>query len=293
MPLIDVHTHLYPEEVWRNPRQWGEDHDEQHWSNCVAPLNAISIQGWADLDTLIRDMDIAEIEKVVLLGWYWENQETCEEQNRWYAQAIREHPDRLIAFAAINATSGQAATDSIDRAVELGFRGLGECLPQVQGHTLRDECWLKVVEKATAANLLINLHVTEPIGHDYPGKVETPLEDYVWLAEMFPDTTFILAHWGGLLPFYELNPSVRHKMANVFYDTAASPLIYSKKVFRTVLDIIGPDRILYGSDYPLRLYPAEVTDPDFTTFLKEIRSANMTPDEEDALLYNNARRLFG
>jgi len=293
MPLIDVHTHLYPEEVWRNPRQWGEDHDEQHWSNCVAPLNAISIQGWADLDTLIRDMDIAEIEKVVLLGWYWENQETCEEQNRWYAQAIREHPDRLIAFAAINATSGQAATDSIDRAVELGFRGLGECLPQVQGHTLRDECWLKVVEKATAANLLINLHVTEPIGHDYPGKVETPLEDYVWLAEMFPDTTFILAHWGGLLPLYELNPSVRHKMANVFYDTAASPLIYSKKVFRTVLDIIGPDRILYGSDYPLRLYPAEVTDPDFTTFLKEIRSANMTPDEEDALLYNNARRLFG
>jgi predicted TIM-barrel fold metal-dependent hydrolase len=293
MPLIDVHTHLYPKEVWRNPRQWGEDHDEQHWSNCVAPLNAISIQGWADLDTLIRDMDIAEIEKVVLLGWYWENQETCEEQNRWYAQAIREHPDRLIAFAAINATSGQAATDSIDRAVELGFRGLGECLPQVQGHTLRDECWLKVVEKATAANLLINLHVTEPIGHDYPGKVETPLEDYVWLAGMFPDTTFILAHWGGLLPLYELNPSVRHKMANVFYDTAASPLIYSKKVFRTVLDIIGPDRILYGSDYPLRLYPAEVTDPDFTTFLKEIRSANMTPDEEDALLYNNARRLFG
>jgi hypothetical protein len=82
-------------------------------------------------------------------------------------------------------------------------------------------------------------------------------------------------------------------MANVFYDTAASPLIYSKKVFRTVLDIIGPDRILYGSDYPLRLYPSEVAEPDFTTFLKEIRSANMTPDEEDALLYNNARRLFG
>jgi predicted TIM-barrel fold metal-dependent hydrolase len=293
MPLIDVHTHLYPKEVWRDPRQWGEDHGEQHWSNCVAPLNAITIQGWADLDTLIRDMDIAEIEKVVLLGWYWENQQTCEEQNRWYAQAIREHPDRLIAFAAINATSGQAATDSIDKAVELGFRGLGECLPQVQGHTLRDECWLKVVEKATEADLLINLHVTEPIGHDYAGKVETPLEDYVWLAETFPDTTFILAHWGGLLPLYELNPSVRHKMANVFYDTAASPLIYNKKVFRTVLDVIGPDRILYGSDYPLRLYPAEMAEPNFTTFLKEIRSANMTPDEEDALLYNNARRLFG
>ncbi len=292
MPSFDVHTHLYVEEVALNPRQWGGHRSETHWCNCVAPTDRKSIQGWPSLNTLLLDMDEAEVEKVVLLGWYWENQETCEEQNKWYARWTREHPDRILAFATLNATSGQRALDTVEWAVDHGFRGLGEFLPQVQGHTLRDENWLKVVKKATDANLPINLHVTEPAGHDYPGKVETPLGDYVWLAEEFPETRFILAHWGGLLPLYELNSSVHGKMKNVFYDTAASPLLYDSRIFRNVLDAIGPDRILYGSDYPLILYPGSNKVPDFHTFLEEIRSAGLTQAEESAILEDNARRLF-
>ena len=123
--------------------------------------------------------------------------------------------------------------------------------------------------------------------------MDTPLADYVWLARQYPEAILILAHWGGLLPFYELNPGVHKQMSNVYYDTAASPLLYEKKIFRNVLDAIGPERILYGSDYPLRLYPGKLQQPDFQTFLHEIHSANLTPEEEEAILYGNARKLFG
>ncbi len=293
MPVIDVHTHLYPDEPRRDPRGWGEPRGEAHWCNCVAPTDMPSIQGWATVDTLLRDMDAAGVEKVILLGWYWENPQTCEEQNQWYARWMREHPDRIGAFAALNATAPDAAPDAIDRAADNGFLGIGECLPQVQGHTLRERCWTQVVEACIERDLPINLHVTEPAGHDYPGKVQTPLEDYVWLAGEYPQAKLILAHWGGLLPLFEMNPTVRRKMANVLYDTAASPLLYDKAVFRTVLDAIGPERILYGSDYPLRLYPGRLKEPDFHTFLDEIRSAGLSQDELDAVLHGNARKLLG
>src|SRR5690606_37654389 len=98
-----------------------------------------------------------------------------------------------------------------------------------------------------------NLHVTDPLLR-VAGALPTPLEDYVQLAADHPDATFILAHWGGGLPFFELNPRVRRKLGNVFYDTAASPLLYDPAIFRHVCDVVGPERTLFGTDYPLRLH---------------------------------------
>ena len=292
MPIIDAHTHYYPAEVFNSPREWALSRGETHWADCVAPANAPSIQGWADIETFLRDMDAADIEKAVLLGWYWQNPATCDEQNRWYTEAARQHPDRFLAFASINATYTGPAIDTIRAARENGFCGIGEIHPQVQGHTLRDDCWQKVMEAAIETNLPINLHVTEPVGRDYPTKTETPLEDYVWLAGQYPEAQLILAHWGGLLPFYEQNPAVAKQLANVYYDTAASPLLYDKSIFRRVLDTIGPGRLLYGSDYPLRLYPRTQKSADFLPFLQEIASANLTQAETEALLHRNTDHIL-
>lgn len=292
MPILDAHTHYYPAEVFQNPREWALARGETHWADCVAPVGSASIQGWADLDTFLRDMDAAGIEKAVLLGWYWENPETCEENNRWLAEVAKQNPGRFLAFASINATETRTSLDTIRTARDNGFCGIGEIHPQVQGHTLRDGCWQEVMEAAIAENLPINLHVTEPVGREYATKVNTPLEDYVWLAGQYPEAKLIFAHWGGLLPFYEQNPVVAKQLTNVHYDTAASPLLYEKPIFRRVLDSIGPDRLLYGSDYPLRLYPRTQKGADFRPFLQEITTANITPVEAEALLYNNADKLL-
>jgi predicted TIM-barrel fold metal-dependent hydrolase len=111
------------------------------------------------------------------------------------------------------------------------------------------------------------LHVSEPVGHVYPGKSTTPLEDYYWLATEYPELKLILAHWGGLLPFYELMnelmKGVRKQLKNVYYDTAATPLLYRQEMYRAVVSVVGPKKILYGSDYPLLIYPSQEKEPSF------------------------------
>ena len=292
MSIIDAHTHYYPASVFSDPRTWAMKRGEQHWADCVAPLEGKSIQGWADIDRMLRDMDAAGIEKAILQGWYWQNPETCVEQNNWYQLAVRQHPDRLLAFASLNATDEKLASETIASARAKGFCGIGEIHPQVQGHTLRAPCWQKVMESAILKNLPINLHVTEPVGRDYPTKVDTPLEDYLWLAKKYPKAKLIYAHWGGLLPFYEQNPAVKTLLSNVYYDTAASPLLYENTIFNRVIDTIGAERILFGSDYPLRLYPRRKKEADFSSFLSEIEELELNPTDKLAILTKNTSILL-
>jgi uncharacterized protein len=97
----------------------------------------------------------------------------------------------------------------------------------------------------------VMLHATEPIGHLYPGKGEaTPERIHAWLSA-FPAQPIVLAHWGGGLPFYELMPEVRAVTHQVVYDSAATSYLYNSAVFPTVVSIVGADRVLFATDYPI------------------------------------------
>jgi uncharacterized protein len=289
--IIDCHIHMYPPEVFANPIAWGVARGEPWWTESVAPAKRATIQGWADIPRLIADMDRAGIERCVMLGWYWEQQSTCNEQNGWFIEWVRERPDRLSAFAAVQPAAGQEALDALQRTLDVGLCGVGEILPQAQGFMFDDPYWEQVVGIAIERNLPINLHVTDPLTVSDAATIPTPLPSYLRLAQRFPDAKFIFAHWGGGIPFYELNPRVRPCLKNVWYDTAASPLLYDARVFRQVVDLIGADRILFGSDYPLLLYPRKIREPAFERFLEEIAGAGLTAEEKEKILGANFRRL--
>jgi predicted TIM-barrel fold metal-dependent hydrolase len=290
--IIDCHIHMYPPEVFANPIAWGRARREMWWTESVAPAKRATIQGWADIPRLLTDMDRAGIERCVMLGWYWENQSTCDEQNGWFIDWVREHPDRLSAFATVQPRAGQLAIDALQRALDSGLCGIGEILPQAQGFPFDDPYWQKVVGIAVERNLPVNLHVTDPLTISDAVTKPTPLPDYLRLAQRFPTAKFIFAHWGGGIPFYELNPRVRAYLKNVFYDTAASPLLYDASIFRQVVGLVGADRILFGSDYPLLLYPRKEREPAFDRFLGEIAAAGLNADEKEKILGANFRRLI-
>jgi len=293
MRIIDCHVHFFPEEVSADPRKWGTEHREPWWITCVAPLGRRSIQGWATPAVLLRDMDRAGVEKCVLLGWYWENQATCDLQNRWLIDSVQAHPDRLLGFAAVQPRAKQLAADSLKRALDGGLCGIGELFPQAQGYAFRDPYFERIIEIAIDRNAPINLHVTDPLIVTTMASKATPLEGFVRLAKRFPAAKLILAHWGGGLPFYELNRQLRAILQNVSYDCAASPLLYSNRIFRQVIDLIGADRVLYGSDYPLLVYPREQKAPEFKRFLNEIVSVDLTAEEQEKVLGENLLRLIG
>lgn len=295
MPVIDAHIHAYPPEIAADPVGWGTAKGERWWTRCVAPPGRRALQGWATIDQLLRDMDTAGVDQVVMLGWYWEKQAICELQNAWFVDWHRAHPDRFQAFAAVNPAAGATARDALERALDAGLCGVGELLPQVQGGALADENWSAVFALAAARGVPVNLHVTDPLafGPDSTAKA-TPLDSYLAMIKAHQATTFILAHWGGGLPFYELNPRLRPFFQNVYYDSAATALLYDPAVFRRVADIVGPERMLWGTDYPLLTHPRIERSPTFRHALDDVRgpAAALSAAELDLILGGNAARLL-
>ncbi|GAB4526397.1 MAG: amidohydrolase family protein [Anaerolineae bacterium] len=291
--IIDAHIHMYPPQVYKDPVGWAQQVDEPYWASLVRDRpHRPSIQGWATIERLLADMDCAGIDRVVMQGMYWRHPETCVAQNNWYIKWCRQHPDRLMGFAVVQPKAGDRALDEVRRAVDAGLRGLGEMLPCAQGYSMRDPDFLRVVELLIRLDVPLCLHVSEPVGRVYPGKSTTPLQDYYWLATRYPELKLILAHWGGLLPFYELMKGVRKQMRNVYYDTAASPLLYRPDVYRAVVNVVGAEKILYGSDYPLLIYPSQEKEPGFTRLLGEISKSGLSPDELGLVLGGNVVRLL-
>jgi predicted TIM-barrel fold metal-dependent hydrolase len=127
-------------------------------------------------------------------------------------------------------------------------------------------------------------HASEPVGHIYPGRGAATPDKLLAFAAEFPDLRLVAAHWGGGLPFYELMPEVAEIAQRVVYDTAASTYLYRFQVFRSVLDIVGPERILFASDYPVLKQKRFLERTLATKWRSELELA--------AVLSGNARRVY-
>ena len=147
-----------------------------------------------------------------------------------------------------------------------------------------DEIVPPFVEALRKHQLTLLTHASEPVGHDYPGKgIVTPDMLYPFITR-YPDLTIVCSHWGGGLPFYALMPEVKQAMKNVFFDTAASPFLYSAQIYHQVSQLVGADKILFGSDYPLLTQ---------TRLLQEISAADLPEEAKSLILSGNAQKLLG
>ena len=132
---------------------------------------------------------------------------------------------------------------------------------------------------------LVLIHTNEPVGHVYPGKSPNTLSQIYRLVRRFPDNRLILAHWGGGLLFYALlKKEVRETLRNVYFDTAASPFLYEPAIWETAARIVGVDKILLGTDYPL-LKPSR--------YLREIDASALSKEARKRIKGGNAAALLG
>ena len=292
-PVWDAHVHLFPEEIYNN---WEKYAARDEWFRVLTKKPADGIgteEAWASVPEALACADEAGIYGLAMQGWYWNDTGLMVMHNDYMAEAIKSHPERLVAFASINPTFGEQAIAEIERCAALGFAGIGELGPGGNGYDFNNPAFLAVLECAEHYNLPVCIHCGEPVGHMYPGRDCTSLAPLPDVARQFPKLKLILAHLGGGLPFYAMNPKIGRALDNVYYDTAANPLLYRIHSIKAVMDMVGPDRLLYGSDFPLLLYPSRKREMDFSLFMADIReNAGLSQEQADILLSDNFRNLL-
>jgi predicted TIM-barrel fold metal-dependent hydrolase len=277
--IIDFHTHVFSPQIKKDRNKYIDS------DPGFAILYSKKEAKLATTDELIDSMDKEGIDISVILNIGWTTHELCVETNDYILESVARYPKRLVGFCSVQPNSCDAAIAEIERCAQAGIKGVGEIRPDVQLYDLRDdEVMAPMVEVLKKHKLILLTHTSEPVGHDYPGKgVISPDVLYPFIVR-FPDLTVVCAHWGGGLPFYALMPEVKQAMSKVFFDTAASPYLYSPQVYHQVIQLVGSDKVLFGSDYPL-LAPGRL--------LKELNSLDLSEETRDMILAGNARRLLG
>jgi hypothetical protein len=237
-----------------------------------------------DAAELLLAMDEAGVAQAVVCGWPWADPGLCREHNDYLAEIAAASRGRLAWLGCVAPASPGAAAET-DRCLALGASGIGELNGDAQGFDVAAPDALSgIADMLAGAGLPLLLHASEPVGHRYPGKGTATPDRLLAFLEAQPNLSVVLAHWGGGLPFYELMPEVGALCRNVSYDTAASSYLYGPGVFRAVLEIVGGERVLWGSDHPvLGMGP----------FLRRTeRLAKLRPEEVELVMAGNARRVY-
>jgi uncharacterized protein len=276
--IIDFHTHIFP--PWLKERR-----DEYVKSDpCFSLLYAQPKARIATAEELIASMDEAGIDLSVVLNAGWVSHELCVKTNNYILDSVSRYPKRLVGFCAVQPRAGDAAVAEIERCARAGARGIGELRSDVQGFDLTDKTTMgPVVDAALRHDLILLTHSSEPVGHEYFGKGHITPDILYSFVTAFPELRIVCAHWGGGLPFYALMPEVARALANVFFDTAATVFLYKAEIFEQVSRILGSDRILFGTDYPL-MHQDRV--------IAQALSAQLTEKDKTGILGINARRLL-
>jgi len=276
--IIDAHTHIFgPDVIGKREELCATD-------RCFGLLYGKPKARLCSAEELIHSMDEQEIAISVVHNIGWSSHEMCLRMNDYIMEAVDRHRGRLIGFCAIPPAMEDEALAELERCYAGGMRGAGELRPDLQGIDLCDsESMRTLIDRMIALGMVLSLHVSEPVGHDYPGKgVNTPDRVFRFILQA-KGLKAILCHMGGGLPFYEMMPEVGEALSDVFYDTAAGPFLYKSGVYKAASALCGIETLIFGSDWPLLSQQRVIL---------HIRESGLDNGELDALLGGNARRLF-
>lgn len=274
---IDCHVHLTSPEVIGAVERY-RTLDSYFNLLSSSPKNKFATGAEA-----IAAMDRCGVDRAVVFGFAFKDMGLCRESNDYIMAMVALYPDRFTGLACVNplATGLEA---ELARCRDGGLVGVGELFPEGQGFDLT--CQQEVGKLAGMCSEMqwpLMLHINEPVGHHYPGKTGTTLAQACTFAEQNPCLKIILAHWGGGLWIYELMPELKQALANVYYDTAATPFLYRPEIYLAARAAGVIDKVLLGSDYPL-ISPRR--------YLDGLAAVALPAADEARVRGGNAARLF-
>jgi aminocarboxymuconate-semialdehyde decarboxylase len=217
--------------------------------------------------------------------------------NQILADHAAEHPDRFLALGTVPLQGPAAAAEELRFAVEeLGMVGV-EIATTIDDADLDraglDPFW----EVAEALGCFVLLHPCNPLpGADLAryfldNMVGRPAESTIAIAgllfggvlERFPEVKICMCHGGGFLPFQigrmergyvaasqrtreNISTPPSELARHLYYDT----VLHDPKALRFLVDQVGAERVMMGSDYPF-----EMGDPE------PVKTVESIPDLDD------------
>ncbi len=164
-------------------------------------------------------------------------------------KAAREKEPRIIAFTGIDYTADYDIESALSDDVANGARGL-KLHPIIQKMPLNSEKTFEAVEAFAVYGLPVLFHCGVSSYYLEPEKQareDASLGEIHYARELvaaFPDVTFIAGH-AGLFKYRDVI-----KMLSPYKNVMVDTSVQSPAHVQLLIKAFGPDRVLYGSDWP-------------------------------------------
>lgn len=261
MKVFDIHVHIYPDKI-----------AEKASESIGVFYDGIRMHGDGSLHDCLRQMDEAGVERFAAHSVAL-TPHNVERINTFIMDAHRQHPDRIVPFAAIHPELPDLP-GAVDEMMQQGFKGI-KIHPDMQKFAVDDPCVRPMME-AIAGKLPLLIHCGD-YRYDYDGP-----QRILNLHEQVPDLQVICAHFGGwsewdkaakLLPGHE----------GLIVDTSSSLFRWSAEDATRMIHAIGAKNVLYGTDYPMWNPKEEI---------ERFMQLGLTDEEREDILWNNAVRIL-
>jgi aminocarboxymuconate-semialdehyde decarboxylase len=270
----------------------------------------------SDIAARLAWLDTNKIDRQVVGGWLdmFAYEIPIEEGLRWsrlinthLAKLAKEQP-RFIPLATVPLQDGARAAEVLKEAHSQGFKGaMIGTQPKGKGGVLDDPSLLPFWEAANSLGSIIFIHPVFESGddrvHDYGmanavGRITDTLIAmsrliYAGHVTRFANMKVVAGIGGAALPYvigrlrrnYSLDKDKLGDpdaaLASMYYDT----IVQDTRTLRYLADIVGPDRIMMGSDMP---FPIGDLAP-----LKIVQETSFTDAERAGINGGVVQKLFG
>jgi predicted TIM-barrel fold metal-dependent hydrolase len=217
-----------------------------------------------DVPHLMRIMDQYGIDRAIVMA-------PTEQfpKNEDVAAAIRKEP-RLLGFAVVNPFGADNGVRELREAITTwGMAGL-KLMPLRHGYEIDGDSALPLMKAAAELGVAVSVHS----GAQFclPWQIAD-------LARKFPTVPVIMDHMGWRY-YVDGAINVAKEVPNIFLETA---LVGMPGYIRMAVDKIGPERVIYGSDYPTG-HPSSM--------MANINAANLKRADKDLVMGGNLARIL-
>ncbi len=241
------------------------------------------------LETFFLQMDVAGIEKAVLLPIACERARKDPVSSNEQVAELCGMSDRFIGFASVDPMLSNAPKALESAITGLGLKGL-KLDAALQDFDLNDPAVFDVYEAAASLRIPVLIHT----GMSWAP--ETPLEQGQPLLlekaiRRFSNLRFVLAHWGW--PWVWDATALALKYPNVFLDTSCLyydgpteffQFVFSRQIPTTLIERSLRNQVVFGSNYPR---------VEIKNIVRALKSLSLTDGCLEKIFSTNAERLLG